>query len=60
MGPRDGIGSGGLHGNVPAAEVTSALDDLVAKRLAERRQVGTKGRPREEYRLIAPQLSLFP
>jgi hypothetical protein len=58
--PRDEIGSGTLHGNVPAAEISSALGDLVAKRLAERRQVGTKGRPREEYRLTAPQLSLFP
>lgn len=58
--PRDEIGSGTLHGNVPAAEAGSALDDLVAKRLAERRTVTTKGRPREEYRLIAPQLSLFP
>jgi hypothetical protein len=58
--PRDEIGSGTLHGNVPAAEIGSALDDLLAKRLAERRQSPTKGRPREEYRLIAPQLSLFP
>lgn len=58
--PRDEIGSGALHGNIPAAEVGSALDDLVAKRLAERRQFPTKGRPREEYRLVAPQLSLFP
>jgi hypothetical protein len=58
--PRDEIGSGTLHGNVPAAEVGSALDDLVAKRLIERRTTPTKGRPREDYRLIAPQLALFP
>ena len=56
---RDDIGSGTLHGNTPAAEVGAALDDLIAKRIAEQRTIPTKGRPREEYRLIAPQLTLF-
>ena len=36
------------------------LADLAAKRLAERRTVATEGRPREEWRLGAPQLELFP
>jgi hypothetical protein len=58
--PRDEIGSGVLHGNVPAAEAAAALADLAAKRLIERRQTPTDGRPREEFRLIAPQLPLFP
>jgi hypothetical protein len=58
--PRDEIGSGVLRGNIPAADVEHALSDLAAKRLIERRQVPTEGRPREEYRLIAPQLTLFP
>ncbi len=58
--PRDEIGSGVLHGNVPAAETETALADLAAKRLIERRQVQTTGRPREEYRLVPPQLQLFP
>jgi hypothetical protein len=57
---RDGIGSGVLHGNIPAADVDSALAGLVTRHLAERRQVATEGRPREEWRLIAPQLTLFP
>ena len=57
---RDDIGSGVLHGNVPAAAVNAALADLAAKRLAERRTVATEGRPREEWRLGAPQLELFP
>ena len=57
---RDEIGSGALHGNVPAEALTAALGDLAAKRLAERRRVPTEGRPREEYRLTAPQLALFP
>ena len=56
---RDEIGSGALHGNVPAAEIDMALEGLLARRLAEYRQVATPGRPREEYRLIAPQLTLF-
>jgi hypothetical protein len=58
--PRDEIGSGVLHGNVPAADVDVALADLAAKRLLERRQTPTAGRPREEFRLVAPQLALFP
>lgn len=58
---RDEIGSGVLHGNVPAAAVSAALDDLAAKRLIEQRQVPTQGRPRDEYRLARPpQLTLFP
>jgi hypothetical protein len=57
---RDEVGSGLLHGNVPAADVESALGHLVLHRLAERRKAATEGRPREEYRLIAPQLTLFP
>ena len=28
--------------------------------LAERRTQPTEGRPREEYRLVLPQLTLFP
>jgi hypothetical protein len=57
---RDEIGSGVLHGNVPATALASALRDLAAKRLIEQRQVPTAGRPRDECRLAAPQLSLFP
>lgn len=58
---RDELGSGVLHGNVPAAAVSAALDDLAAKRLIEQRQVPTQGRPRDEYRLARPpQLALFP
>ena len=57
---RDEIGSGTLHGNVPAHEVVAALADLSAKRLVEHRRVPTEGRPRDEYRLIPPQLALFP
>jgi hypothetical protein len=58
--PRDEIGSGVLHGNVPAAGIDTALASLSASLLAERRHVQTEGRPREEWRLIAPQLTLFP
>jgi hypothetical protein len=58
---RDEIGSGVLHGNVPAAAVSAALDSLAARGLTEHRQVQTSGRPREECRLAAPpQLALFP
>lgn len=57
---RDEIGSSVLHGNAPAAGVEATLADLMAKRLVERRRTPTEGRPREEYRLIAPQLPLFP
>jgi Protein of unknown function (DUF3987) len=57
---RDGIGSGVLHGNIPAAGVDAALAGLVTRHLAERRTVATEGRPREEWRLIAPPLTLFP
>ncbi len=57
---RDDIGSGALHGNVPAADTAAALADLTAKRLIEHHTIGTAGRPRDEYRLVAPQLSLFP
>jgi hypothetical protein len=56
---RDGIGSEALHGNVPALSVTAALDDLMSRRLVERRTVPTEGRPREEWRLAPPQLDLF-
>ena len=55
---RDQIGSGVLHGNIPAADVDIALDGLAS--LVERRLVQTDGRPREEFRLIAPQLTLWP
>lgn len=55
---RDDLGSGVLHGNVAAADLGAGLDDLIRQRLIERRQTPT--RPREEFRLIAPQLSLFP
>ena len=58
--PRDEIGSGILHGNIPAADVNTALAELTARRLAERRTQPTEGRPREEYRLVLPQLTLFP
>lgn len=57
---RDEIGSGVLHGNIPAADIDAALRSLAARRLIEQQQVETEGRPRTEYRLIAPQLSLFP
>jgi hypothetical protein len=57
---RDEIGSGALHGNVPAVAVDAALASLVRRGLTERRQSPTGGRPREEYRLTAPQLTLFP
>ena len=56
---RDAIGSDVLHGNIAAVAVTAALDDLAGRRLVERRQVPTEGRPRDEYRLGAPQLDLF-
>lgn len=59
--PRDELGSGVLHGNVPAAVLSAALEDLGAKRLTEHRQIPTAGRPRDEYRLAKPpQLTLFP
>lgn len=58
--PRDEIGSGVLHGNVPATTVDAALKSLTGRGLIERQQVPTAGRPREEYRLTAPQLTLFP
>lgn len=57
--PRDSIGSDVLHGNVSSPAVTAALADLAAKRLVEHRSVPTEGRPRDEYRLGAPQLDLF-
>lgn len=57
---RDEIGSGLLHGNVPADGIDAALATLAAQKLIERRQSPTGGRPREEYRLTAPQLTLFP
>jgi hypothetical protein len=57
---RDDIGSGLLHGNVPAADIDAALASLAAQRVAEHRKSATDGRPRGEYRLIAPQLTLFP
>jgi hypothetical protein len=58
---RDEIGSGVLHGNIPATVLTSALDSLAAKGLIDQRQVPTSGRPRDECRLARPpQLSLFP
>jgi len=57
---RDEIGSGVLRSNIPAADMEAALAELTARRLIERRKVETSGRPREEYRLIAPQMTLFP
>lgn len=57
---RDEIGSGLLHGNVPAADVDAALGHLTGRRMAEHRTTPTGGRPRDEFRLIAPQLALFP
>lgn len=57
---RDEIGSGVLHGNIPAADIDASLTALAVRRLIERRQEPTAGRPREEFRLIAPQLTLFP
>ena len=57
---RDEIGSGVLRGNIPAADIESALTELAGKRLIEQRRTETAGRPREEYRLIAPQMTLFP
>jgi hypothetical protein len=57
---RDEIGSGVLHGNIPAVDIDSCLGSLTVRHLAERRTVATEGRPREEWRLIAPQLTLFP
>jgi hypothetical protein len=57
---RDDIGSGTLHGNVPAADIDAALGSLTAQRIVERRKQPTEGRPRDEYRLITPQLTLFP
>ena len=36
--PRDEIGSGVLHGNIPAAGIDAALAGLAARRLVERRQ----------------------
>jgi hypothetical protein len=56
---RDELGTGVLHGNVPAAVLSAALEDLGAKRLTEHRQIPTAGRPRDEYRLAKPpQLEL--
>ena len=57
---RDEIGSGVLRSNIAAADMEAALAELASRRLIERRKVETSGRPREEYRLIAPQLRLFP
>jgi len=57
---RDEIGSGTLHGNTPAKDVDAALASLAARRLIECRHAPTGGRPRDEYRLIEPQLTLFP
>jgi hypothetical protein len=55
---RDGLGPGMLPGNIPAADVDAALGSLAVQRLVERRK-SPEGRP-HEYRLIAPQLALFP
>ena len=41
---RDDIGSGALHGNVPAHEITAALDSLAGRGLIVQQQVPT-GRP---------------
>jgi hypothetical protein len=57
---RDEIGSGLLHGNIPADGIDAALASLASRRLIERKRTPTGGRPRDEYRLIAPQLALFP
>jgi hypothetical protein len=51
--PREEI-AGEVHGT--AAALAAALADLAAKRLIERRT----GSGRDDYRLIAPQLALFP
>lgn len=57
---RDDIGSGALHGNVPATGIDAALKSLCGRHLVQHQVVQTAGRPRDEYRLIAPQLTLFP
>jgi len=57
---RDEIGSGVLHGTVTAAAIDAALAGLASRRLIERRQVPAAPRPRDECRLAAPQLQLFP
>lgn len=57
---RDEIGSGLLHGNIPADGIDAALASLAARKLIERKRTPTGGRPREEYRLVPPQLALFP
>lgn len=57
---RDEIGSGLLHGNIPADGIDAALASLAARKLIERKRTQTGGRPREEYRLVPPQLALFP
>jgi hypothetical protein len=59
---RDELGSGVLHGNVPAATLTAVMAGLSGKGLIEQRQVPTQGRPREEFRLARPpqlELELF-
>lgn len=48
---RDDIGTGLLKGNALAAETEMILADLEARSLIERRRIGTRGRPRDEYRL---------
>ena len=58
---RDDLGTGLLHGNVPAATLGAVLGSLAARNLVEQRRVETEGRPREEFRLARPpQLALFP
>jgi hypothetical protein len=58
---RDELGTGVLHGNVPAATLAAVIGRLAAQHLIEQQQVQTEGRPREEYRLARPpQLALFP
>lgn len=56
---RDAIGSGTLHGNTPAKDVDAALSHLAASRLIECRHAPTAA-GLAMYRLIAPQLALFP
>jgi hypothetical protein len=55
---RDDLGPGMLPGNISAADVDAALGSLAVQRLVERRK-SPEGRL-HEYRLIAPQLALFP
>jgi hypothetical protein len=55
----DWVSRGEIASSVAAAGAGAALEDLTAKHLIERRQTAQEC-PREEYRLIAPQLPLFP